>query len=214
MLAVIAWRFAPHGEFYAGLCIGALYGVAQWVWSDPPEYVARWKRGADGEKKTASALRKLDGHGWRAFHDRSEGRGNLDHVLVGPAGVFLLESKNLAGVLTVEDEGLTSRYPEAMRNDFAHVNLARSVLGSAALLKNRVEAETAIRTWVQAVVVVWGDFGAEPIVQKNVVYVRGDRLATWLLEQRKKLSPRNQRLIELALESELVAPSAQSIPTS
>jgi hypothetical protein len=57
----------------AGLWTGGVLAVARWVWDDPPDYVARWGRGASGEERTGKELRKLARDGWRIEHDRQMG---------------------------------------------------------------------------------------------------------------------------------------------
>ena len=44
-------------------------------------------------------LDRLRERGWFALHDVQLGRGNIDHVLVGPAGVFTIETKSHCGRL-------------------------------------------------------------------------------------------------------------------
>ena len=44
------WLYAPHGQFFAGLLIGGTCGMIVWIWDDPPEVIAKWRRGADGER--------------------------------------------------------------------------------------------------------------------------------------------------------------------
>ncbi|WP_148571886.1 nuclease-related domain-containing protein [Nocardioides caldifontis] len=64
-----------------------------------------FERGAAGERATAAALGAL-GSGWVALHDhRWPGRrlANIDHVLVGPGGVFVIDSKNWSGDVRVVD---------------------------------------------------------------------------------------------------------------
>jgi len=58
------------------------------------------------------------------------------------------------------------------------------------------------------IVVIWGEFPAGVVETEKVVYLHGDRLADWLHLQPAKLSTRDQRFIELALEAERVAPPA------
>jgi len=60
---------------------------------------------AEGEKATAKALRGLVKSGWTLLNDVDWGRGNIDHVLVGPAGVFLLETKKEVVPFAVELRG-------------------------------------------------------------------------------------------------------------
>jgi hypothetical protein len=67
---------------------------------------ANWERGAEGEASTAAALGALSARGWTTFHDvRWPGRqrANIDHVAVGPAGVFVIDSKNWSGDVRVTD---------------------------------------------------------------------------------------------------------------
>lgn len=51
------------------------------------------KTGLEGELATAQLLSPLLAEGWRLFHDIPGRRGNIDHVLVGPNGIFAIESK-------------------------------------------------------------------------------------------------------------------------
>jgi hypothetical protein len=63
-----------------------------------------WERGADGEAATAIALDELSSRGWTTFHDvRWPGRqrANIDHIAVGPSGVFVIDSKNWSGDVRV-----------------------------------------------------------------------------------------------------------------
>jgi hypothetical protein len=63
--------------------------------------IDRWDRGAEGEEQVAKLLDALVEHGWRPLHDVSFGRGNIDHVLVGPGGLFTIETKSHRGRIKV-----------------------------------------------------------------------------------------------------------------
>lgn len=68
-----------------------------------------WERGAVGEQATADALSALPTEAWTAFHDvHWPGRrfANIDHLVVGPPGVFVIDSKNWTGRITVQDQVL------------------------------------------------------------------------------------------------------------
>lgn len=54
-----------------------------------------WRIGAEGERLTARALLKLPSS-YRVLHDRPTPRSkaNIDHVVIGPTGVFTVETKN------------------------------------------------------------------------------------------------------------------------
>ena len=67
---------------------------------------ALWERGADGEEATANALAQLPSGTWTVFHDvKWPGRryANVDHIVVGPPGVFVIDSKNWSGQVAVKD---------------------------------------------------------------------------------------------------------------
>jgi hypothetical protein len=63
--------------------------------------VERHDRGATGEEHVGDLLDSLEGDGWHVIHDASLGRGNVDHILIGPAGVFTVETKSHPGPIRV-----------------------------------------------------------------------------------------------------------------
>ncbi|QNN52318.1 nuclease-related domain-containing protein [Nocardioides mesophilus] len=63
-----------------------------------------FEQGADGEVATAAILATLP-PGWISLHDvRWPGRrlANVDHVLIGPGGVFVIDSKNWTGRISLD----------------------------------------------------------------------------------------------------------------
>ncbi len=58
-----------------------------------------WRVGAGGEETVGSRLDKLEKHGWHVLHAVPVGdRGSdIDHVLIGPGGVFTLNTKTHPG---------------------------------------------------------------------------------------------------------------------
>ncbi len=67
----------------------------------------RYERGARGEQATGAILDTLAEEGWAVFHDvRWPGRprANLDHVAVGPPGVFVVDAKNWSARIEVGDQ--------------------------------------------------------------------------------------------------------------
>lgn len=69
--------------------------------------VANFRQGALGEASTADALAELTPDGWVVLHDRlAPAGGNIDHLLVGPGGVVVVDSKNWSGAVVVNSDGL------------------------------------------------------------------------------------------------------------
>jgi hypothetical protein len=58
-----------------------------------------WRVGADGEESVGRRLDKLTGKGWRLLHSVPVGeRGaDIDHVLIGPGGVWTVNTKRHLG---------------------------------------------------------------------------------------------------------------------
>ena len=58
-----------------------------------------WRVGADGEEAIGSRLDKLTAHGWHVLHAVPVGtRGSdIDHVLIGPGGVYTVNTKRHPG---------------------------------------------------------------------------------------------------------------------
>jgi Nuclease-related domain len=74
----------------------------------------RRDRGASAEEQVGGLLDQLAG--WRVIHDASLGRGNVDHILIGPAGVFTVETKSHPGPVRVAGvHGATIRQAHAQR---------------------------------------------------------------------------------------------------
>lgn len=86
---------------FAGALVGGLFALRQ----SPPAAIANWQAGAFGEEETAKQLRALERDGWVVLHDLANGTTNFDHVVLGPAGVFCLNSKWSSYRLEQTDNG-------------------------------------------------------------------------------------------------------------
>jgi hypothetical protein len=84
--------------------------------------VERHDRGATGEEHVGDLLDSLEGDGWHVIHDASLGRGNVDHILMGPAGVFTVETKSHPGPIKVgRVHGATLSQAQAQRKAIERV---------------------------------------------------------------------------------------------
>jgi len=63
--------------------------------------VERHDRGASAEEHVGELLDQLARDEWRVIHDATLGRGNMDHILMGPGGVFTIETKSHPGPVRV-----------------------------------------------------------------------------------------------------------------
>lgn len=124
---------------------------------------AAWKTGAEGEERVAEVL--ADVAGIEVLHDRrwpGTRSGNIDHIVVGPSGVFVVDAKKYEGKLELVDRGSLFR-PDVR----LHVNGRNRTKLIDGLLA-QVEAVRATRTELADVPVSgvlcfvgadWGLFG-------------------------------------------------------
>lgn len=77
---------------------------ARRVLASKEQQLYAWQRGLDGERRTGEVLATLAAHGWAVLHDLHwPGRpyANIDHIAIGPTGVFVIDSKNWSGDVVV-----------------------------------------------------------------------------------------------------------------
>jgi hypothetical protein len=74
----------------------------------PSPETRAWQRGAAGERHVARLLESLVQQGWGVQHDlRVPGsKANIDHVVIGPPGVFVIDAKHYRGRLRLSPDGL------------------------------------------------------------------------------------------------------------
>jgi Nuclease-related domain len=115
----------------------------------------RLNRGERGELRVAEVLDDLRSHGYRPFHDVVRDGFNVDHVVVGPGGVFAIETKFRSGTgeMTFRNgEGLfVGGFPEEKDS----LSQAR---GNAAEVNRLIKENCHIDVWVKPVVVFVGDW--------------------------------------------------------
>lgn len=78
-----------------------------------------WSAGAAGEAMVAEKMKELEPYGWLALHDvhwPGRPKANLDHVLVGPGGIVIVDAKHWSGEVRLWEGNLRqngySREPE------------------------------------------------------------------------------------------------------
>jgi hypothetical protein len=90
----------------AGVAVAALVGWR--LRFRPSEQARTWQRGAHGERHTARLLRRLARDGFVIFHDLAVlgSDVNVDHLVIGPTGVFVIDSKQWTGSVHQSADGL------------------------------------------------------------------------------------------------------------
>ncbi len=87
---------------------GKLSGIVLAL-SDDPQSTAAWAYGANGESALGKQLDPLRNEGIAVLHDRRipGSKANIDHIVIAPAGVFVIDAKNYKGeVQRIDRSGL------------------------------------------------------------------------------------------------------------
>jgi hypothetical protein len=134
-----------------------------------------WRRGAEGEERVAAVLDRLDRERWAVIHDLTIGAkgANLDHLVIGPAGVFVLNTKNLTGTLKV--------YERAIYQNGHKTTFVPSLLREARTVQERLAVASGrpVAAWSLLVLA-----GACQVEQKSrptdFTLLRAEHLARWL----------------------------------
>ena len=142
-----------------------------------------WRKGAFGERVTGFWLDRLP-DGWFVFHDVPVGaRGaNIDHVVIAPAGVFTVTTKNLTGAIRVN--------PRTITNDGHRTNILPKATAEARRAAELLSAAVGRAVEVRAVLAILADEW-EIVKEPEDVLVRGPRGAkNLMLSQPETLTPR------------------------
>jgi hypothetical protein len=193
-----AW---PHvWPWMGGLAAGAILALYLAVRESPPPWIENYQIGAAGEERTAKTLEPLLKRGWFVVHDLNRITSNLDHVIVGPAGVFVLDTKQLHGTVHIERDVLSLTRPGqdrvAYRNDALAVQARAQGYDLHRLVKRRCNRSP----WVSAVVVIWADFPQRAVAGDRMHFVHGEHLIEWLDAQPARLSAVQVSEIAAALQ--------------
>ena len=147
------------------------------------ERAAAYTRGRQGELVVARALDELTVDGYCRIDDcRWPGRpkANIDHVLIGPAGLFVVDAKNWSGRVEVRAGVLRQSGYRRSREVDATVEAARAVAGLLSVGVPRVEGVICLCGEAQIPPMALGD-------GRSVVAVA--EIARWIRSQPALLTP-------------------------
>lgn len=168
----------------SGVIAGVLAGTLIALRQSPPVSIASWEEGAWGEEQTAKRLRTLERDGWIVLHDLANGSKNFDHVVLGPAGVYCLNSKWSGYRLEQREDGrLVGRHKYDDDIYLSIDSVVRRAKAEAAALSQQIERRCGRKVWVQPVVVWWGDVSQGGKTVDGVGIVQGDNLVERLRAQ-------------------------------
>ena len=193
-LYIEAGRYTTARGIALGLFIvGGYYFLLQYL---------NYRAGIIGEQKVTRILSAALSDDYSLFNDvmlKSISGGNIDHVVVGPTGIFVIETKNYKGKISYYGdnwEGVGKRSPSRQ----ARINAMRikNILASSASLKSKP-------FWIQGVVVLT-DHRAEITQRKTPEHVkvtRIDGLADYIKNTPRRIETREIELIKTEITNKI-----------
>ena len=104
VVVAVLYQTATHRDGLGfALLIGAIAFLGRLL---PRRTTIAWSTGAEGEVATARYLDPLAEDGYVVMHDLAipRSKANIDHVVIGPTGVFVIETKNVRGKVRIDGE--------------------------------------------------------------------------------------------------------------
>lgn len=123
-----------------------------------------YKRGYDGEKRVSKILSSNLSDEYSLINDvtLSDGYGNIDHVVLGPNGVFVIETKNYGGKIFCNGDQWLSQYARKKHGSFnrlVHFELgspSKQAKRNSLRIKKVIQSSETFRfqrIWVEGIVV-------------------------------------------------------------
>ena len=160
--------------------------------------------------RTAALLERLPAREWTVLSD-VDPRHGVEHVLVGPGGVFAITSHKPAGAgVRVRDGVLWLRREHDARADRPGVAINRHVLEATRALHREIRVRTGRGPVVHPVVVLWCEFPQRVAESSRIAFVHGRDLPAWVTHRARELDESGRAEIVGALRA--MAPPAPPEP--
>jgi hypothetical protein len=149
-------------------------------------------KGARGERSVGEILEGLDDR-YRVHHGIDTGRGNVDHVVIGPTGVFAIETKNVAGRFEL-------RHGRITHNGYDGWDIVIQARAEAMAIRDRLR-EAGLDQWVEAVVASTKAHIEDDRLQvENVTFLPASALRPFIETRRIRLSAADVERAEAAID--------------
>src|SRR4029077_20733529 len=138
------------------LSFAIIFTILSVIWFMRLFHIARrLNRGERGELHVADVLEELRSEGYKPVHDIVGNGFNVDHVIVGPGGVFAIETKYRSG-----KGQITFRNTEGVfvGDRLEEKDCLKQARGSAAAISKLIHENCRKREWVTPIVVFVADW--------------------------------------------------------
>ena len=181
------------------MTIAAAFVVALAVWlitANLPK-LRQLQLGRDGERVVGQLLEELRADGYEVLHDIPGDGYNIDHALVGPSGVFAIETKTVRKPkgdqrVIFSGEAITVAGLTPDRDPIAQVRAAARELGR--IVRDRTGLDMAVKP-----VVLYPGWFVDPAGKSEVWVLNPAALRKWLANEGEKLSDAQIRQISTGI---------------
>ena len=190
LAAVSVLLLDGHGvSWLAGVLAGA--GAGGWIaLGRRADSVRRGSLPAvRAERRTEQAMSALEPAGWRFVHQVCGSEGVYDHVAVGHGGLLVFQTLEPGGTVVMRGGEPVVETRVTVDSEPTVQRLRSRAVNDAQIFRADLHRVSGMRTWVQAVVVLWCDFPAGVVTDGRCVYVHGSRLAEWLRRRPQQYDP-------------------------
>ena len=176
----------------------AVMGVVYFAWqfSKWRPHLKSLRQAIDGERVVGQFLERLRSDGYQVFHDVIGDGFNVDHVLIGPAGVFTIEtktwSKPVRGEPRIDFDGqrLVAAGYQPDRDPIVQAK------AQVSWLQRLIQETTGRQVFVKPVVVFPGWFVKQaPGSTRDIWILEPKALPGFLAHETARLSPEDVKLI-------------------
>jgi hypothetical protein len=158
------------------------------------------RQGRDGEREVGMNLEFLREQGIKVFHDIQGNGFNLDHVLVGAQGVFVIETKTYSKPLKGECKIVYDGEKLSYNGDFESDKPIIQAKAGAQWLKNLLKNSTAKDFNVHPVVVFPGWFTESKVPPRDIWILNPKGLDKFMQNSKTSLSSEDVALITNRIE--------------
>ena len=161
-----------------------------------------WSIGAQGEEEVAECLNLLDDR-YYVIHDvvLPEMTGNIDHIVLGPNGIFAIETKNHKGFITCQGDWWKQR--KIGRRGTPYLGKmgspSKQVKRKAVLLSRFIQDRFKINLYINGIVVFANEEARLEINNPTVAVLRPQELCNFIKHYRSTSKDIKLEELEAAL---------------
>tara|TARA_Y100000310_G_scaffold317318_1_gene370080 strand:+ start:436 stop:1140 length:705 start_codon:yes stop_codon:yes gene_type:complete len=168
------------------------------------KFYFNYQGGLEGEQTTINALQNLpDSYFLINDVNLPNGYGNIDHIVLGPNGIFAVETKNFEGEISCEEDNWY-QYKDHWKTDeeFEIKSPSKQIKRNALNLKHYIDSKNifskSLRLWVEGIVVFSHDNVILRCNNPTVPVLKVDQLCSYIRNKESKVKFSSHELEKVA----------------